>query len=107
MTLNYFGEAYDSEFNTIKFIAQENGYNLSTIDILHCKHKARINMVKDITEKKYVVLEYNKLDETIAHSTYSKRGYTVAFKPGNSLKRYLVFRDMKHTKISSLEKSIN
>ena len=81
--------------NTIKYIAQENGYNPNIIDNIIRKIKQRVNKQKNTQNttpqehKKYITLTYeNKNTHKIA-SSFRKQKYNVAYRTENTLQRHL------------------
>ena len=82
---------YNNEINTIKYIAQQNGYNHNLVDtllnnIIKKEHRTQCTNTK---QQKYITLTYhNKHTHKIA-STFHKLKYKVAYRTTNTVKKHL------------------
>jgi hypothetical protein len=77
-------ENYNTEVNTIKFLAQSNGYDHHLIDKII--HKTQNKRPHTTTDKKFITLTYiNKHSNRIANK-FKKAGYKIAFRTLNKTK---------------------
>lgn len=86
---------YEDELNTIKFIANNNGYTENLIDNINRKilNKMHLNNLTtlpiDESDKKYITIEYNKTTSNMMKKILQKYGYTAAYKTSNKIQRKL------------------
>ena len=75
---------YEEELNTIKYIAQANGYEHTLVDRKLGKIKNK--QIRNTQNNKYITLTYiNQQSEKLAQS-FKKAGYKTAFRTDNKLK---------------------
>ena len=91
LTVPLYDEDFNDELNTIKYIAQGNGYKSSLIDSLLEKHKYQQSKprIEKHTKTTFISTTYTKIMPTILSSLLSKNNRTVIFKINNSLMNIL------------------
>ena len=91
---------YNTEVNTIKYIAQENGYDPQLIESLvkNAKRRKLQNNNKEThTDKTFITLtHHNKSTQKIA-KTIKKLEYNIAYITNNTLKRHLTNKTTHNT----------
>ena len=97
---------YHDELNTIKYIAQNNGYNTSIIDKIVRKHKqkTRVNTSYTDNNRRYVSATYSNLMPLILHNTFIKFDRNISFKTNNNIYKQLI-NDVSHIKKQIYEKT--
>lgn len=78
-------ENYNVELNTIKYLAQVNGYDPNIIDRKLNKIKNRQPKPQTPDNKKYITLTYRDHTTNKIARTFSKNGYSIAFRTTNKL----------------------
>ena len=82
---------YKTELETIKYMAQTNGYNTTLIDKLNHKIKTKLqsNLNTNTEMKPYITITYfNQHSYKIAR-TFKKAGYNIAYRTQNRIKSAL------------------
>ncbi|KAJ4430754.1 hypothetical protein ANN_19345 [Periplaneta americana] len=84
---------YNEELNTIKYIAQENGYNPNIIDNIIRKtkqnHKKQKNTTQTHEHKKYFTLTYENRNTHKIAISFKKLNYNIAYRTNNTLQKHL------------------
>lgn len=81
---------FHDELNTIKHIAQRNGYQSSMIDKLLRKHMKRTSMPRKNKEiNKFVSIEYSNIVPMMLKNTFNKHKVNITYRTNNNVQKIL------------------
>lgn len=90
LTIPLDDDSFNEELNTIKYIAQANGYSYSMIDNLLKKCRNKLN--KRQTTKpnvKYITSEYGLMLPKILNNVFKKYNFNIAYRTNNNIRNIL------------------